>query len=593
MRRKSIRSKLILLMLIATIVPTVTSMVITYSYTTESLKNRTVQENSNLTFQGKTNLINYMNIIDQNSLSVYNYSIYSLLETTDYDYRSEDEIYNMLQRLSHSLNDIYQVYLYIERNQRSTLVINDRAKRRYGPTSVRIDFPANNFSAVVQPPHPSSDYGLSQLPYYAPATVLSLHRPIYRVPSYKLLGFLSIDIKLDGIRNICSQLYENGKEELYLLDRDGTVIYASDENLIGKALNEPWSTNLSAVQDKQGSFEWNKGLQIYQKIETPYMNWMLVKRIPYTSLYANARELTGINMTVAALSMIITIAATLFISFRITSPIKQLIGYINKIQTGNLEVDINVTSSDEIGILSQRFRTMIDAINNLILREYKLDIANKTNQLKALQAQINPHFLNNALQSIGTLALQHEAPRVYALISSLGKMMRYSMATGESIVPLHKELDHVKAYLGLQMQRFEHQLTVEYDLDENTFVQPVPKMILQPIVENYFKHGFEPNQDTGGKIRIASKLEEGLLRIIVEDNGRGISEEKLHDLQCQLNAVGENGLEDSEENIGLRNVLLRLRLYFDSSAQLHLEPVAPHGVRVILDIPVAGKGENQ
>ena len=157
------------------------------------------------------------------------------------------------------------------------------------------------------------------------------------------------------------------------------------------------------------------------------MDWILVKRIPYETLYKDARQLTLINSLVVSLFLIIAVIAALYISFRFTNPIKQLIRYINKIESGNLDAEIDIDRTDEIGILAKRFHQLMQRINQLIMREYRLELASKTNQLKALQAQVNPHFMNNALQSIGTLALQHGDRKMYALISSLGKMMRYHM----------------------------------------------------------------------------------------------------------------------------------------------------------------------
>lgn len=135
------------------------------------------------------------------------------------------------------------------------------------------------------------------------------------------------------------------------------------------------------------------------------------------------------------------------------------------------------TREDEIGHLSRRFQSMMNTINDLILREYRLELANKTTQLRMLQAQINPHFINNALQSIGTLALQHEAPKVYALLASLAKMMHYAMHTDETIVPLEKELEHLNYYLQLQKQRFDDKFSYRYDIGEATRTIPVPKKI--------------------------------------------------------------------------------------------------------------------
>jgi two-component system sensor histidine kinase YesM len=581
-----IRTKLIGLLLLATVVPAVISMAVTYGYTKESIKQRSVQENANLLFQAKTNIVNYMDSLSKTTFRLYNAPslqlssnrLLQILQTGADDYQSRAELYATLQSMSHAAKEIYQVRLYTEANGMTTLIVQDAAKRSYQGVN-EIKFPPGT-SVFVETTHQSSYYGMqNQFPYYPPASVISMHRQVYDVPSTRVLGSISLDVQLDVIRQICDQLVAKGQEQLYLIDDKGKAVYSTDPDAAGGGSID---LGLGQALGEQGSFDRQKATNIYQRIDTPYMNWTIVKRIPDSFLYASARELTGIQLAIAASSLCIIIIATLFISVHITSPIKSLIGYISRIQAGRLDVRIDVESNDEIGILAKRFQSMMETINDLIFREYKLELANKTNELKALQAQINPHFLNNALQSIGTLALQHDAPRVYSLISSLAKMMRYSMTTGETSVPLVKELEHVKAYLALQRQRFGDQVEVEYKLDETTYEVPVPKMVLQPLAENYFKHGFEPGVDEPGRLSIETELTgAGYLRITVEDNGKGMSDETLLLLQ---NELAREPAGDTE-SIGLRNVQQRLRLYYDVRAELQLARSGCGGLRVTLLIP--------
>lgn len=402
---------------------------------------------------------------------------------------------------------------------------------------------------------------------------------------------MSIDFDLEVISSICEELYTQGQEELYILDEKGTIIYSADTASLGHVLNEQWVQHLISQSANSGSFEFKSkqfsGVHIYERMTAPYMNWTLVKRIPYESLYKNARELTIINAMIFSLFLIVVITATLYISFRFTAPIRNLLGYISKIQIGNMNVDIQVTSNDEIGILARRFRLMMQTINNLIMSEYKLDIANKTNQLKALQAQINPHFLYNALQSIGTLALQHGAPKIYQLLSALAKMMRYSMNTNESIVTMQQELNHVKAYLQLQLQRFENELTVRYDIEESTESLQIPKMLLQPLVENYFKHGFDHRNPHSQLIVSSTWTGDGKhVKLVIEDNGRGMPQEQFDALLVQLKQNLDPFDNEQASHIGLYNVKSRLQLYFNGEADMRLEQPEQGGFRITLLFPV-------
>ncbi|MCZ8519288.1 cache domain-containing sensor histidine kinase [Paenibacillus caseinilyticus] len=577
-------------------------MIVTNAYTKQSVKEKAIQENTNLLVQSRINLVNHMNQLVDLSFSVYkNPSFIRLMDLGFRGYQSEAEIKNLIRTIAVN-REVFQVYMnLLDRNpgeDRSFLLTNNTVIR----PSPEVSMPLNprirpgSYEAVVEPTHTSHDYGLALLPYFTPREVLSIHRAIYRVPSMELIGSLSVDFSLDTLSGLISQLL-NEQEEAYLLDNEGTLIYSSIPGMKhGHKLNEPWVEPMLLSSAAHGTMEDPTSIHLYEKIETSYMNWYLVKKVPYEQLYRGARELTQIQFVILGVLLLVVAGLTLWVSVRFTRPIKELIGYINIIQTGQLDVDIQVRTKDEIGILARRFRLMMDTINDLITREYKLGLANKTNQLKALQAQINPHFLYNSLQSIGTLALQHQAPKVYHLISTLAKMMRYSMNTSESLVSLRKEVEHVKAYLELQQQRFENELTVGYHIEEGTYDCILPKMTLQPLVENYFKHGFDPRENPGELLLTSRLLEDGRIEVTVEDNGRGMSEEALKELLLRLSQddpVSDPAEEGSVgESIGLKNVKNRLALHFNLDAELLPEHRQPTGLRITLrfpSIPLGGK----
>jgi two-component system sensor histidine kinase YesM len=588
--RSSIRNKLIVFLLAATIVPISTSIIITYFFTKQTVSGEAVISNSNLIHQAETNILNYLKVVEQSSLTVYNDTVlYTIIENGDTDYLSNNEVTRGLQTIANSVKEIKQTNLYMTANHRSVLLYRGLTARSEGAKpEYRPDIQGTD--VYVEPTHISHDYQSGKLFYAPPSTVITMHRTIRNALTQQELGTLSIDIGLDVIRAICEQLFAQGEEQLFILDKKGTVIYGPDPAYLGTVLHEEWVNQLSALPETSGSFETKSkqfaGVLIYERMTTPYLEWTLVKQIPNERLYKSARELTKINALIFSLFLIVVITATLFISFRFTAPIKSLLGYMSSIQSGNMQVDIQVTSQDEIGILARRFRMMMQTINNLIMSEYKLDIANKTNQLKALQAQVNPHFLYNALQSIGTLALQHEAPKIYHLLSALAKMMRYSMNTSEGIVTIKQELDHVKSYLQLQLQRFENELTVRYDIEESVTSLHIPKMMLQPLVENYFKHGFDHRSPDNLLTIECSWIENGLIaRIIIEDNGKGMSLLRFDALYSQLKH-GSDPFESSDSSkIGLYNVKSRLQLYFNGKATMLLELPTDGGFRVVLLIP--------
>ncbi|WP_239617237.1 cache domain-containing sensor histidine kinase [Cohnella mopanensis] len=600
--RNTIRNKLMLLLLIATILPIATSMVISYNSTKRSISEEAYEKNARVLSLGRANLQSYMQNINQKSLAVYNSinvprSLYYILE-----HNMEDEVFpsdltdvirnrNLLRdhllNIYQSVKESHQVRLHVVSTNTTYLLNNSGDK-------IRADIPTDEYRVLtkkpyIEPSHLSHNYGLEARSTDQSELVFTLHRPIFLAPSEVLMAQLSIDVKLDALMDLNRHLYDPGKEKFYIVDASGNTIISSEEGAAGKPLEGDWLKEIRKGDLSNGYLKWEDshfaGIVFYDRVTTPMMDWYLVKLTPYEHLYKTAEGITRINTWVGAMFLTIAVLATLLISYRFTKPLLSLIGYVNQIERGHLNVDIDIRSNDEIGLLSRRFRSMMQTINNLILKEYRLELANKTNQLKALQAQVNPHFLYNALQSIGTVALQHKDQQIYSLVTSLGKMMRYNMNTGESIVELEKELGYVQAYLDLQKQRFDKSLEIQYLIDPEARSIPVPKMILQPLVENFFKHGFKQNDDEPARLMISCSLQDQILLIRIQDNGAGMSDEELAVVNDGLN-LGEAASWGKESGIGLLNVLSRLQLHFHESASIELTNASPQGLIVELRIPL-------
>ncbi|WP_235182870.1 sensor histidine kinase [Gracilibacillus boraciitolerans] len=355
------------------------------------------------------------------------------------------------------------------------------------------------------------------------------------------------------------------QKSLTLCPPEGDFIFRSDNNEV-EHHKQPWVKELLESEDDSGVREQRDehfdGIIVYQRIsEKLGGDWLLIKRLPYTSLYQSANEVGLINIGFGLIGLALVIMATFFVSFKITSPIRVLVQSIQQIDKDNMQVPFKSLGNDEIGMLGDRFKQMIERINRLINRELKLEIENKANQLKVLQSQINPHFLYNALQSIGTLALKSNAPKVYALITQLSKIMRYGMDMKEDMVLLEKEVEYIKAYLLLNKERFDDQFQYNLEFDPDTLDCKVPKMIIQPIVENYFKHGFLYTEEQVGQLTIKGEQVEDQLIISVKDNGKGMTAERIAEINRAL-------IEDHTSNsIGLRNVYVRLKLNYGGTRQ--------------------------
>lgn len=599
----SIRTKLIAFMLIATTIPLLASISMTFIQTKTALREQAVAENKRLIFQASTNLNNYVDNVARASLAVYNDpNFLRNLAKIPGDYRAVAEVYTTLQTIRSAVPDVFQLYLHSFAANQSTLIANpfpkrEERKQAYSD-SLHGKSDAKSQDIWVESAHLSHSYGFKAASADdPPRTVITLHRVIKDVPSTERLGVLAIDLNMDTIAEICSRLYDPTKEQIYVIDNQNQIIYEGKSEVSGTdALRQEAATELNSArssagtaQTASGHFEQDHSMYVYQQLGSQFADWTIVKQIPNETLYASATTLTWNNAMIAIAALLLVIVATLFISIRITGPLKQLMRYMNQIQAGRLHVDIRLTSRDEIGVLARHFRDMMDTVNNLILREYRLEIANKTNQLKALQAQIHPHFLYNTLQSIGTLALQQQGQRVYVLLSSLSKMLRYSMRD-QTRVTLNEEAEHARLYLELQKERFGDRLEVELDFAEDTLRAEMPRMTLQPLIENYFKHGADV-QPGKGRIRISSqRTPDDWIQIRLENNGPCIPEEKLSEIQRWLRPASissESSQEpDETESIGLRNVMRRLQLNSPPgyNATLTIGNMEPNGVEIIVKI---------
>ncbi|UJF31841.1 sensor histidine kinase [Paenibacillus hexagrammi] len=606
---KSIRSKLMSLMLITTLIPAGISITVTYFVTKSTITEKSIAENTRILSLGEDNMSNYLGGIHQLIMSVYSginlpNSLYTSLlnakpvSSAPYSLGStdiRDIVSNQLFNMYQSNKDIYQIHLFVVANKQSNTLLNGFFRRERNDAYIPVIAVKGDKRPVVEPIHLDHRYGLkTNIPNLKSGTteVMSVHVPIYRTPSDEAMAYLSIDLRASGLEAITKSMFDPTAEQIFLVDGQGDIIYASEAAMSGKNIQIGWDQARKDQMRKDqmrkdqmsGYYRWQDGIVFFQRVDSPLFEGWLLKRVHDHYLYEETRKITGINAGIGTLFLIIGAAASVLISFRFTSPIKKLIAFTQKVQTGQFNAQVDVENEDEIGLLTRKITGMTATIHQLIENEYRLEIANKTNQLKALQAQINPHFLYNALQSIATTSLRYQAVKVYDLIYSLGSMMRYAMATEETSVTLETEMEHVHNYLLLQQERFGGELSVQVDVEPSARQCKIPKMIIQPLVENVFKHGFADSIQQG-QIHIEIKLETtDRLIISVSDNGKGMSENMMNLIEVELSKKSVV----ANDKIGLINVLARLRLHVGQEAKLLMRPNEPSGLKVVIQIPING-----
>ncbi|QUI22167.1 histidine kinase [Vallitalea pronyensis] len=284
------------------------------------------------------------------------------------------------------------------------------------------------------------------------------------------------------------------------------------------------------------------------------------------------------------------ILLTLFIGVKLTKPVRSLTQSMQNVEVilkGDTIPKSIVKTHDEIKVLEQSYLFMMQKIRNLIDEEYKQRIEMQSAQLMALQAQINPHFMYNTLQMIGSMAVDKGVLEIYDVIGAFSKMLRYNMQLTEEMVTMEQELENVRHYLQIQDKRFDKKLTVHYDVDQALYSCLIPKLSIQPMVENSFKYGFKKTEQEW-QIGIKVYQREEKLMVEIRDNGQGIQQDRL--LQIRGDLRSETGtIFGHSENLGLKNIEARIKLYFGKEYGLCIESNQEWGTCVTMSMGMLSK----
>ena len=289
-------------------------------------------------------------------------------------------------------------------------------------------------------------------------------------------------------------------------------------------------------------------------------------------------------ITGAALA-IVFISLGVWVSLRFSHPIVQL---AQRMRTSGVHpMDIAVADNmDELQTLEEGYESILRKLKNLVEDEYNRELELKSAQLKTLQAQINPHFLNNTLNLIGGMALTSQSPEIYDITQALGELYRYAISSHSDLVTLQDELAHTRNYLFIQERRFANRCHVNISVDPSLHALGIPRFSLQPIVENAFEHGLQ-NKEGPWVIVIRVTKNRQRLVISIKDNGAGLQRSRLQDVRSSLKRTpsAKSGGDEKERGIGLLNVHSRIQLYFGPQYGIRMFSKAGEGTLVTMVLP--------
>jgi two-component system sensor histidine kinase YesM len=405
-------------------------------------------------------------------------------------------------------------------------------------------------------------------------------------------------------KDFFSKMYndvENPDGQIYIIDNNNEI-YTNDssnfikqENLDTEYLKKEFAKNMT-LNNKSFTLN-NNNRQIlvtYKKIENLncYMLsvYSIEQMLQYTSEIRNI-FLLGTIVLITILSIV-----TYFITGIILKRLYIIIQSMKKIEKGNFNIEIPVRSNDEIGELAHHFRKMISKINELIAEAVKKRSATKEAELRALQTQIDSHFIYNVLENIKMMAEIEGQLLISDSLASLGSMMRYNMNWNNEYVILNDEINHIENYISLMNIRFDNAICLKQDIEEGLLEHEVLKMVLQPVVENSVKHGgLNLMEKNIGYLYIKARTEGNHIKIEISDNGVGISEEQVATLNKKIQVTQKqmimNGLHEQinytkkSTGIGLKNVNERIKLFYGDEYGIEIMSKEGFYTKVIMRLP--------
>lgn len=427
---------------------------------------------------------------------------------------------------------------------------------------------------VIIPPHEPSYYIHDQ------ETVFSLARLIREPYTNEPLGIVKIDMTRALIEDVFASVSLSRNGKLYISDSLGNLYYPNE--LDDSFVPQPGEDIIL--------IEGEPFVRILGK--SPQYDLHIIGLIPAIEFQRDAKETARFYVIISILSLIMAYVLASFASKQLVKPIRHLQSTMKKVQKGWFQVRASVQTHDEIGDLTNGFNSMLEEIDRLIKEVYETRFREREAELSALQDQMNPHFLYNTLEQINMMAIQHHRFEISDVVSNLGKLLRYTVDNQERVVCLREEIRFVQSYLYIQKLRYGERLRSSMNIDSSLNDLLVPKLILQPLIENAIQHGIGEGE---GVIEIHALTMDHELVITVKDNGKGLTWKEIEDIEASMygkTAYGEHAAEtfgETKRGYALRNIHQRLRLLYGEPSGVLIDKGVAEGSVFALRFPARSK----
>ena len=605
-RNFKIRTRLVLLFAILSLIPLLVTVVLVYRDSSHAIKTKISTYSVEVMRQVSQNILRELDKLQNDSVEI---GFSDVVQSTllHYDHMSEWEIEDAKYRMRENnvkkfsfLHDVSDVVIYTM----------DRKKiNAYGDSGFSFNLKPNYLDdylhqlydkdggVIWTPVNKENEYHLVK--YGESADVASknngvlLGRAVKSLEKGDIIGYLMIRTNERQLSNIYKDIDIGQDSNIFILDKTGVVVSSRsssvpvtslyfDENLIKRIIENDDIEQYVFPYESKGE----KYLVSFARVEG--VAWFVVGIIPFTYLNSDSNKIIVGAIFIGIGCFIIAVFLAYVFSAGLLSPLRKLQRAMDRVQQGDLSVTIPDKYYDEIGDVTRNFNYMLSEIKKLMLNVTYKEKQKRLAELKALQAQINPHFLSNTLNTVKFLAKAQKAENIESITTSLIQLFHMTMGKGEDLITIGEEMEYIKNYINIQEYRYLNKFKINYNMEPNILDCKIPRLLLQPVVENALIHGIGP-MDGQGMVVIKGFCYDGAIKIIVTDNGVGIPAETLEVLLEEAspnNSMRLNGL-------GIANVEERIKLYFGMEYGLSIESVPGLYTTVEITLPAIKQGSEK
>lgn len=548
---------------------------ISYYYSYGNMRTRTIADTEVILSQVGKNIGRYVsNIEDISEIINTNKDVINYLK----DPKGEEaglartNFTSFLNYLPQIDNNIVSIFVFDKQNNPVYVPANLRLKEGY-------DFTQDEWfkkiaDDVSETPHLTGTQVRTMTEGENP-WVISLSRRVKDRTTGSVIGTQLVELNYRAIDAILNDVNLGSKGYIFIIDENGHMVFHPQLQLIYSGLKDE---KIKEVLYAQGpTVELPGENKLYTISSIPGTDFSIVGVMFLDEIVATSREMITLYIILALAMVLAAFIGSVQMAKFVTRPLSKLEMAVNEVEKGNLDANFKIRGTQETEKFAASLASMISTVKQLMEQIVEDQEMIRTSELKALQSQINPHFLYNTLDSIVWIAEEAGNEKIKEITMALANYFRIVLSSGNDIISVHDEVEHVKSYLVIQKMRYEN-LDYQIEVDEKAMACKMPKLLLQPLVENAIYHGIKNNAD-GGTIWVRGTVRGGRLVFEIEDSGRGMRPQELKELFSPRESKIKHG------GVAIRNIRERIELYYGPEYGVEVKSEFRKGTLAVITLP--------